>query len=155
MSLQDNWSFVRRDAYGNYLYRRVAGRDNCWNLQQQLVAAGVTGWNAYDLWDDTCGVGKNLDLWASDCSIDRSLNAGDMLFTNKPFHTDENERFIVYNPLSSLPITTVYKSEKQANKVAEKMAEQHREPFFVAKILYGRVVNFEDETVEVTSDQCR
>jgi hypothetical protein len=80
-------------------------------------------------------------------------------YLNPPvFPVDEakpTDRFIVYNPLSSLPITTVYKSEKQAAKVAEKMAGQHREPFFVAKILYGRVADSDNKIVEVTSDQCR
>lgn len=154
MSLKDNWSFVRRDENGNYLYRRVAGKDNCWGLQQQLVEAGVTGWNTFVFWDDNNSPGQPLVLWSEDCHVDRTLTAGNMLFTDKPIHQVE-ERFVVYNPLSSLPITTVYRSERQAVRVAEKMAEQHREPFFVAKILYGRTVNSDGKIVEVASDQCR
>lgn len=86
-----------------------------------------------------------------------SMRTGDVVIVDADLNIPEqgNNRYLVYNPLSSLPITSTYSSERQARHVAEAMTKKHNEPFFVCRILYGVLQDDNFKIQEIASDSCR
>lgn len=153
MNLLSNLEFSHITRWGHYAYRILVDGMTCNQMEPVLEAAGVRSWNSSGT-DLDIG---NAGMWAKEMpEIDVALHQGQFVFTDAPLNILAAERrFVVYNPQSSLPITTIYKSEKQANKVARKMANEHNESFFIAEIVRGFVRNpSSQDPTELTPEDC-
>lgn len=86
-----------------------------------------------------------------------TVSAGDPVVVDTELNIPEstNARYLVYNPLSSLPVTQTYSTQRQARKVAESMAKKQSEPFFVCQVLYGVLQDDNFNLQEIPSDNCR